>query len=229
MATVLLVDDDVKLTQLLERYFAADGFGVQIVHDGLAALAVVRTTTPDIIVLDLMLPAMDGWEVCRAVRQETSIPILMLTAREEVTDRLAGLEMGADDYVVKPFSPREVVARCKAILRRSKRSEESKEVLQRGELRMDLKGVRVILADRVIDLTPTEFKILELLMTNPGQVFSRLQMIEQVQGYAFDGFERTIDAHVKNLRKKIEDNPKEPRRIVTVFGVGYKYAGDGDA
>lgn len=189
----------------------------------------MRDKKPDIMVLDLMLPGMNGWDVCRKMRKENDIPILMLAARDEETDRLIGLEMGADDYVTKPFSPREVVARAKVILRRLQRTVAKSEPIKAGKLQIDTEGHTVSLQGSALELTPTEFKILELLATNQGRVYSRLQIVEQVQGYAFEGYERTIDGHKKNLRRKIEGNPKEPRYILTVYGVGYKFAGDGHA
>lgn len=228
--SVLLVDDDVKITKLLESYFAQEGFVVKKAHDGSEALKSIIETKPDIVVLDLMLPAMDGLEICRQVRKKSDIPILMLTARDEEADRLIGLELGADDYVAKPFSPREVVARARAILRRTQQTASNKQrFIKAGNISIDIFGHEALLDGKALDLTPTEFKILELLASNAGRVFTRLQIVEYVQDYAFDGYERTIDAHVKNLRRKLGDNPKEPQIIQTVYGVGYKFAGDGRA
>ena len=227
--SVLIVDDDIKLAALLKTYFQKDGFIVLMAHDGSRALEIIRERKPDIIVLDIMLPVLDGWEVCRRVREESDIPIIMLTAREEETDRLVGLEIGADDYVTKPFSPREVVARAKVILRRAYKGVVKPELLKMGRVVMDIERHEVKRNGQLLELTPTEFKILELLASSPGRVFSRLQIVEQVQGYAFDGYERTIDAHVKNLRRKVEENPKEARYIQTVYGVGYKVVGDSNA
>lgn len=226
--SVLIVDDDVKLLQLLKAYFDKEGFVTYTAGDGLDALQVVRTKKPDIMILDLMLPGLDGWEVCRKIRQDNDLPILMLTAREEESDRLVGLEIGADDYVTKPFSPKEVVARVKAILRRTRRAVVATRAIQRGALTIDLERHEVVKGGQRIDLTPTEFKLLELLAQNEGKVFSRLQMVEQTQGYSYDGYERTIDAHIKNLRRKLEDDPKEPSNIVTVYGIGYKFVGGED-
>jgi len=223
---VLIVDDDVKIAKLLQSYFENESFITYLAHDGFQALALVRDKKPDILVLDLMLPGMNGWDVCRQMRKENDIPILMLTARDEETDRLIGLEMGADDYVTKPFSPREVVARAKVILRRLQRTVAKPEAIKAGDLLIDTEGHMVFLQGIALELTPTEFKILEILATNQGRVYSRLQIVEQVQGYAFEGYERTIDGHIKNLRRKIEENPREPRYIQTVYGVGYKFAGD---
>ena len=226
--SVLIVDDDVKLLQLLKAYFDKEGFITYTAGDGLEALQAVRMKNPDIMILDLMLPGLDGWEVCRKIRQDNDLPILMLTAREEESDRLVGLEIGADDYVTKPFSPKEVVARVKAILRRTRQAVIAPKAIQRGLLTIDLERHEVLKSGQHIDLTPTEFKLLELLVKNEGKVFSRLQMVEQTQGYSYDGYERTIDAHIKNLRRKLEDDPKEPYNIVTVYGIGYKFVGDDD-
>lgn len=224
---VLIVDDDIKIAKLLQTYFEAENFMIYLAHDGYQALNLAREKNPSIIVLDVMLPGLNGWEVCRQVRRNSNIPILMLTAREEEADRLIGLEIGADDYVTKPFSPREVVARVKAILRRTEQgAAKPPELVRAGSIVVDTMRYAVSKAGSPVDVTPTEFKILELLATNPGRVFTRLQIVEQVQGYAFEGYERTIDAHIKNLRRKLEENPKDPRFIQTVYGVGYRFAGD---
>ncbi|HML35144.1 response regulator transcription factor [Sporomusa sphaeroides] len=223
--SVLIVDDDVKLVELLELYFQKDGFIVYTANDGLAALKTARDKQPDILVLDLMLPGMDGWDICRTLRRDSEVPILMLTARDEESDRLVGLEIGADDYVTKPFSPKEVVARVKAILRRTKGTTSKPVPLRMGDVVIGLEQYQVTKGGQPVELTPTEFKIVELLAGNPGRVFSRLQIVEQTQGYSFEGYERTVDAHVKNLRRKIEENPKEPVYILTVYGVGYRMAG----
>ncbi|SDD66325.1 response regulator transcription factor [Sporomusa acidovorans] len=223
--SVLLVDDDAKLVKLLKIYFEKDGFIAYTAADGIDALMAVREHRPDIMVLDLMMPGIDGWEVCRRLRKDNDIPIIMLTARDEESDRLVGLELGADDYVTKPFSSKEVVARAKAILRRTNRAVLRKETIKIGGLTIDMDSYQVSRDGQVVELTPTEFKIVELLATNPGKVYSRLQIAEQVHGYTFEGYERTIDAHIKNLRRKLEANPKEPQYIQTVYGMGYKLAG----
>ena len=223
--SVLIVDDDVKLTVLLKTYFEREGFVVHTARDGLSALAQVRECEPDILVLDIMLPGLDGWEVCRRVRKNNDVPIIMLTARDEESDRLVGLEIGADDYVTKPFSPKEVVARAKAILRRVQKETPPAKVIELDGLFIEPDAHRAVKDGAEIPLTPTEFKILALLSLHPGKVFSRLQLVEQVQGYSFEGYERSIDAHVKNLRRKIGDNPKEPKYIKTVYGIGYAFAG----
>jgi len=225
---VLVVDDDVKITKLLKSYFDKEGFITYLAHEGTSVVPLVRDKEPDIIILDLMLPGMDGYEVTRKLRRDSDVPILMLTARDEETDRLIGLEIGADDYVTKPFSPREVVARAKAILRRTHKSATQAEIVRVGELTIDSERHLVKKGAAAIELTPTEFKILDLLAGSVNRVFTRLQIVERVQGYAFDGYERTVDAHMKNLRRKIEDNPKEPRYIQTVYGVGYRLDGEGE-
>lgn len=224
--SVLIVDDDVKLVNLLQTYFAKEGYITYTANDGLDALQVVRERKPDIMVLDLMLPGLDGLDVCRKIRKDNDIPIIMLTARDEESDRLVGLELGADDYVTKPFSPKEVVARAKAILRRANKEVVRSETIKAGNLMIDLERHQVINGDQIIEVTPTEFKIVELLAGNIGKVFTRLQIVEQTQGYTFEGYERTIDAHIKNLRRKLETNPKEPRYIQTVYGIGYKFASE---
>ncbi|MBP2627428.1 MAG: two component transcriptional regulator, winged helix family [Firmicutes bacterium] len=224
--SVLIVDDDIKLVKLLKTYFEKDGFITYCVNDGLDALAAVREKKPDIIVLDLMLPGLDGLGVCRRIRRDSDVPVIMLTARDEESDRLVGLEIGADDYVTKPFSPKEVVARAKVILRRTHKEMARYEPLKVGSLTIDLERHQVMQGAQPIELTPTEFKLLEVLVANTGKVFSRLQIVEQTQGYTFEGYERTVDAHIKNLRRKIEVNPKEPQYIQTVYGIGYKFTSD---
>lgn len=226
--SALIVDDDIKLVQLLKTYFDKEGFITYTANDGLAAMQEVRQRKPDIMILDLMLPGLDGWDVCRRIRRDNDIPIIMLTARDEESDRLVGLEIGADDYVSKPFSPKEVVARAKVILRRTHKEVVQQGVIKAGGLTIDLERHQVMNGTQLVDLTPTEFKLLEVLADNAGKVFSRLQIVEQTQGYTFEGYERTIDAHIKNLRRKLEDNPKEPQYILTVYGIGYKFAGGKD-
>lgn len=224
--SVLLVDDDEKLVQLLKTYFEKDGFLTYAAYDGLQAIQLVKGKKPSIVVLDIMLPEIDGWEVCRQIRKDNEVPIIMLTARDEESDRLIGLEIGADDYVTKPFSPKEVVARAKVVLRRMNMTLLQKNPLQIGNISIDFERHQVSKDGEIIELTATEFKILALLVTNAGRVFTRLQIVEQMQGNSFEGYDRTIDVHIKNLRRKIEDNPREPRYILTVYGVGYKFAED---
>jgi two-component system, OmpR family, alkaline phosphatase synthesis response regulator PhoP len=220
---ILIVDDEEKIARILKAYLEQSGFQVLTAYDGKAALERFQRDRPDFLILDLNLPGMDGLDVCRAVRRESNVPILMLTARVDEMDKLVGLELGADDYVVKPFSPREVVARVRTILRRTLGDEPAPEQsLQVGDLSIQLDQHRVTLAGRSVELTPTEFDILVVLARQPKRVFTRLQIMEQAQGNAFEGYERTIDAHIKNIRLKLEANPKKPAYIHTVFGVGYK-------
>ena len=221
MPRILVVDDEPQIVDLLRSYLRRDGFTVEQAADGEAALAAFGRLRPDLVILDLMLPKVDGREVCRRIRDASHTPIIMLTARDEETDKLLGLELGADDYITKPFSPREVVARVRAVLRRGTR--EATDLVRAGDLTIDLLAHEVSLKGRRLDLTPTEFRLLEILAGHPNQVFTRMQLIDRVQGHAFDGYERTVDAHVKNLRGKVEPDPRNPRYIMTVYGVGYKF------
>ncbi len=223
---ILIVEDEKKLVTLLKAYLEQAGFAVVAASDGQQALTMFRYEKPALVLLDLNLPGMDGLDVCRALRKESAVPIIMVTARVEETDRLIGLELGADDYISKPFSPREVVARVRAVLRRAEGEPTRAESLVAGELTLDLTKHSARLKQRELELTPTEFDLLAVLMQNPGRAFTRLQLLDRVQGEAFDGYERTIDAHIKNLRQKIERDPKNPQYILTVFGVGYKFAED---
>jgi DNA-binding response OmpR family regulator len=220
---ILVVDDELQIVKVLRAYLEKSGFQVVTAADGNAALAVFRQSRPDFVILDLNLPGMDGLDVCRAIRRDSNVPILMLTARVEETDRLVGLELGADDYVVKPFSPREVVARVRTIFRRTTAEPVKAEIIQTGDLVIDLSGHSVTRSNASIELTPTEFDILVALANQPKRVLSRMQIMEQALGESFEGYERTIDAHIKNLRNKLEPNPKKPSYIHTVFGVGYKF------
>ncbi|MDI6716098.1 MAG: response regulator transcription factor [Actinomycetota bacterium] len=220
--TILVVDDEKQIVEVLSAYLEREGYRVITAYDGQSALDTAFKENPDLILLDLMLPELNGFDVCRIIRQSSSVPIIMLTARDDEMDKVLGLEVGADDYVTKPFSPREVLARVRAVLRRASNEPANQERLVVGELEIDLAKHGVKKAGLPISLTPTEFKILEAMAKNPGRVFTRLQLIDYVQGYSFEGYERTIDAHIKNLRQKIEDNPKNPNYIVTVFGVGYR-------
>lgn len=220
---VLVVDDEKKLVTILKGYLEQAGYTVATAYDGQQALTVFRHEKPVLVLLDLNLPQIDGLDVCRTLRKESNVPVIMVTARVEEADRLIGLELGADDYIVKPFSPREVVARVRAVLRRAEGEPVRVETLNVGDLTLDLGKHSVRLKQRLLDLTPTEFDLLAVLMQNPGRAFTRLQLLDQVQGEAFEGYERTIDAHVKNLRQKIERDPKNPQYILTVFGVGYKF------
>lgn len=226
--SVLIVDDDSKLRTLLADYLKKEDFRVFAAVSGPEALTAFAEHNPDIVVLDLMLPGMDGYEVCRRIREKSAVPVIMLTARDAEYDRLNGLEIGADDYVTKPFSIRELTARVRALLRRSYGALSTPPITQFavGDLVLDTAQHTVKRAGVFIDLTPIEFSLLECLIKTPNQVFNRLQLMENSHGFAFDGYERTIDAHIRNLRKKIEPNPKAPRYILTIYGVGYRM-GDG--
>lgn len=229
MARILVVDDDRQIVRLVRSYLEQAGYDVLTAYDGETALHMLRREHPDLVVLDLMLPDRDGWQITRIVRGDETLaatPIIMLTARVDDTDKIVGLELGADDYVTKPFNPREVVARVRAVLRRAAGMPAQTRTLRVGELRMDVESYQVTRGDTPIELTPTEFDLLKLLMENPDRVFTRLKLLEKVQGYAYEGMERTIDSHVKNLRKKIEPDPSHPTYIQTVYGVGYKLRGD---
>ncbi|MBU0493247.1 MAG: response regulator transcription factor [Chloroflexi bacterium] len=225
MTTILVVDDEVRLVKLVRAYLERAGYDVVVAYDGPEALDVFRRSVPDLVVLDLNLPGLDGLDVFRSLRQESDAPVVMLTARVDEGDRVSGLELGADDYVTKPFSPRELVARVGAVLRRSERTAAPAiGLLRRGNLVMDPARRIVRLNEREIDLTPTEFDLLRALAQHPGQVFSRAQLMSQLQGDWYEADERTVDAHVKNLRQKIEADPRRPSYVLTVFGVGYKFA-----
>jgi DNA-binding response OmpR family regulator len=220
---ILVVDDEPKIMRLARDYLAQSGFRVHPADNGLSALAAARQEKPDLIVLDLNLPGMDGLDVCRALRRESSVPIIMLTARVEETDRLIGLELGADDYIVKPFSPRELVARVRAVLRRTPGDVQVSGLIRTGELEIDLNGHRVNLRDEVVRLTRIEFNLLTTLAQHPGQTFTRTQLIDRLHGVAEGSFDRSIDAHIKNLRRKIEADPADPHYVLTVYGVGYQF------
>jgi DNA-binding response OmpR family regulator len=226
MKTVLVVDDEPKIVQLARDYLEHAGFAVLTARDGRAALASLRSAKPDLVVLDLGLPGLDGLDVTRAARKDSNVPIVMLTARGEESDKLVGLELGADDYIVKPFSPKELVARVRAVLRRAESAGEvsSAEVIRAGDVALDVPRMRVTVGGRPVDVTPTEFHLLAALARQPGRIFTRTQLLDAVRGVAFESYERAIDAHVKNLRRKIEPNPREPRYVLTVYGVGYKFA-----
>jgi DNA-binding response OmpR family regulator len=223
---ILVVDDEAKITKLVRAYLEQAGYTVIEAADGQTALIQARREKPDLIILDLMLPGIDGLDVTRALRREGNTPIIMLTARIEDTDRVVGLELGADDYVTKPFSPRELVARVRAVLRRTTGATPAAEILSAGELVVDMEGHQAILANHPLELTPTEFDLLTVLVRHPGRAFTRLELLDRVQGETYDGYERTVDAHIKNLRAKLGDDPRHPHYIQTVFGVGYKLGTD---
>ena len=220
---ILVVDDEPKIVKLAQDYLEKGGFQVVTAGDGSNALATARHNQPDLIVLDLNLPGMDGLDVCRQLRRESDVPIIMLTARVDEADRLIGLELGADDYIVKPFSPRELVARVRAVLRRVKGGVHQPGIIRAGDLEIDLQGHRVKQNDKPVRLTPIEFNLLALLAQHPGQTFSRERIIERLHGYTHDGYDRSIDAHIKNLRRKLEPNPSEPIYILTIYGIGYQF------
>jgi two-component system alkaline phosphatase synthesis response regulator PhoP len=221
--TILVIDDEPKIVKQARDYLEKGGFRVVTAADGTTALAVARHERPDLVVLDLNLPGMDGLDVCRALRRESDVPIIMLTARVEETDRLIGLELGADDYITKPFSPRELVARVRAVLRRVRGGVHQPGLIRVGDLEIDLEGHRATRAGEPIRLTRTEFNLLTVLAQHPGQTFTRAQLLDRLHGVAYEGFDRSIDAHIKNLRRKLEANPNEPRYVLTVYGVGYKF------
>jgi len=224
MPTILVVDDEPKIVQLARDYLEHAGFSVVTAGDGASALHAVRARNPDLVVLDLGLPVVDGLEVMRSIRAAGSTPIVVLTARDTELDKLLGLELGADDYVTKPFSPRELVARVRAVLRRSEHAAEPRERIEVGELVLDVPRLRATVAGHPVELTATEFSLLATMARAPGRVFTRSQLLDAVHGVAFEAYERAIDAHVKNIRRKLEPEPARPRYLLTVYGVGYRLA-----
>jgi DNA-binding response OmpR family regulator len=228
MKTILVVDDEFKIVQIARDYLEHAGFSVLTAGDGKSALAAARSAKPDVVILDLGLPEMDGLDVARALRKDSDVPIIMLTARGEETDKLVGLELGADDYITKPFSPKELVARVRTLLRRvdAALANASAEIIRAADLTLDVPRMRVTVGDeaREVDLTATEFQLLATLAREPGRIFTRAQLLDALHGIAFESYERAIDAHIKNIRRKIEPNPRQPRYILMVYGVGYKFA-----
>lgn len=222
MATILIIEDEAELVKVLRSYIEQAGFSVLTAFRGDTGLSTWEHKRPDLVILDLNLPGMDGLDVAREIRRKSDTPIIMLTARVEETDELIGLELGADDYISKPFSPRIVVARVRALLRRADATPSEPQVVRLGDLEVDLEAHTVTRNGEQIDLTPTEFDLLVTMAKQPGRAFKRLQLLEATQGTAYAGYERTIDAHIKNLRAKLERDPKKPQYIETVFGVGYK-------
>jgi two-component system alkaline phosphatase synthesis response regulator PhoP len=220
---VLVVDDDAKTVELVKLYLKRDGYHVLTAYEGIEALRLAREGHPDLIVLDLMLPGIDGLEICRTLRSESDVPVIMLTAKTTDQDKLVGLDLGADDYVTKPFSPRELAARVRAVLRRLPGERGPAEV-KHGELTVNFLKHEAFLEEKPLNLTTVEFKLLAALIKEPGRVFSRAQLIENALGHDFEGFDRTIDVHVLNLRRKLEPDPVHPRYIKTVYGAGYKLA-----
>jgi DNA-binding response OmpR family regulator len=220
---ILVVEDEAQIVRLVRAYLEQAGFAVSVARDGEEGLLRFRQERPDLVILDLMLPKMDGLDLCRAMRKIADTPIIMLTARSEEADKLIGLELGADDYITKPFSPRELVARVRVVLRRIGASDPPARPLSIGLLTINPEMHSVSLDGKPVDLTPTEFEILLLLAQHPGHVYSRTHLLDAIQGEAYEGYERNIDVHVKNLRRKIDADPREPRLILTVYGVGYKF------
>ncbi len=223
MADILVVDDDRKTVDLIRLYLERAGFGVRVAHDGERALELVGESVPDLLILDLMLPKIDGLDVCLAVQAVNPVPVIMLTARTTEGDKLAGLETGADDYMTKPFSPRELVARVKAVLRRTRGGDGEPSEVRSGDLVIDLLHHEARLSGELVRLTPKEFNLLRVLAREPGRPLTRASLLERAFGFDYDGLERTVDAHIANLRKKIEPDPAHPRYVVTVPGLGYKF------
>ena len=227
MKTILVVEDEMKIARVVRDYLTDAGFDVVMAATGEAALASARGSKPDLVVLDLGLPGLDGLDVARELRGSSRVPIVMLTARGEETDRIVGLELGADDYVVKPFSPKELVARVRAVLRRSNAAEMLRDrPIRAGDVEIDPQRLRVTVAGLPVELTPTEFQLLATLAREPGRVFTRAQLLDAIHGVAIESYERAIDAHVKNIRKKLEPEPGKPRYVLTIHGVGYRFADD---
>jgi two-component system OmpR family response regulator len=226
---ILVVDDEKKIVDIVKAYLERERYQVIVAYDGEEALDMAREQQPALLVLDLMLPGISGWDVCRILRKESDIPIIMLTARDEVTDKIVGLELGADDYVTKPFDPKELVSRVKSVLRRSQGSATYSAVLKVGELSIDVEKRMARISGEAVELTSTEFDLLKTMAQHPGRVYSRMKLLDEIQGDSYEGYERTIDSHIKNLRKKIEPDPNHPRHIITVYGVGYKLQENSDA
>jgi DNA-binding response OmpR family regulator len=228
MKTILVVDDEPKIAALARDYLEHAGFAVVTASTGRSALETVRRQRPDLVILDLGLPELDGLDVTREIRRDSTLPIVMLTARDDELDKLLGLELGADDYLTKPFSPRELVARVKAVLRRVDRQGPSggadREIIRAGELVLEPPRMRAELGGRQVELTPTEFQLLATLAAQPGRIFTRSQLLDALHGVAFESYERAIDTHIKNIRRKLEPDPRTPRYLLTVYGVGYRFA-----
>jgi DNA-binding response OmpR family regulator len=223
LTEILVVDDEQKIIQITSDYLEAAGYAVLAADNGISALRVVDESQPDLIILDLGLPGMDGLDVCRELRKNSDLPIIILTARGEESDKLVGLELGADDYITKPFSPKELVARVRAVLRRMEKSTSDEEIFRVGKVWFDVLKMRLTIDDTAIELTPTEFELLLTLARQPGRIFTRSQLLDAIHGVAFESYERAIDAHIKNIRRKIEPDPRQPKYVLTVYGVGYKF------
>src|SRR5512136_1224496 len=221
---ILVVDDKLELRTLLKSYLTQEGFDVLTAKDGQEALYVARHEKPNLIILDLMMPEMGGYEFMRSYNREADTPVVILTAKIEENDKVLGLELGADDYITKPFSPRELTARVRAVLRRIEKQANNLEILRQGQIELDWAGRTTTVKGQPVELTPSEFSLLATLMGSPGRVFSRLELLDKLQGTAYEGYERTIDVHIRNLRTKIEPDPSKPRYIETVYGAGYRFA-----
>ena len=221
---ILVVDDKPELRTLLKSYLSQEGFEVVTAGDGQEALYVARREKPDLIILDLMMPEMGGYDFMRAYSREADTPVIILTARLDENEKVLGLELGADDYVTKPFSPRELTARVRAVLRRLDKQSSGQEMLRSGEIQLDRAGRSTLVGGQPVDLTPSEFELLATLMATPGRVFSRLELLDRLQGTAYEGYERTIDVHIRNLRAKIEPDASNPQYIETIYGAGYRFA-----
>lgn len=224
--TILVVDDERHLVSLVEKYLLKEGYRVVTAYNGQDALNVARHEKPDLIILDIMMPIMDGYEFIRNWRKENETPIILLTAKVEDDEKVVGLELGADDYITKPFHPRELIARVRAVLRRTSPKEDAPRVINAADITLDRDYHTVQVNDRQVDLTPSEFELLAKLMSTPGRVYSRLELLEALEGVSYEGYQRTIDLHVKNLRSKIEPEPHTPKYIETVYGVGYRFIKD---
>ena len=224
MKHILVVDDEPRIAEIARDYLERAGYRVTTSGTGAEALASARTQRPDLIVLDLGLPKMDGLDVTRQLRKQSSVPIIMLTARVDESDKLIGLELGADDYITKPFSPKELVARVRAVFRRIDAAPERGDIIRAGDVTLDKRRMQAAAGGRSIDLTATEFELLATLARQPGRVFTRAQLLDAIRGVEVESFDRAIDAHVKNLRRKLESDPRNPRYVLTVYGVGYKFA-----
>ncbi|HAD07730.1 MAG TPA: response regulator transcription factor [Bellilinea sp.] len=220
---ILLIDDEAKITRTLKLYLEQAGYKTVSVQDGALAMPAFHHERPDLVILDILLPHQDGWEICRQIRSTSRVPIIMLTAQGEETDRIVGLELGADDYIAKPFSPREVVARVRAVFRRTQGQVQPPRMLEAGPVTLSIEQHAAAINGTTVELTPIEFDLLATLLQHPGQVFTRLQLLENTQDAAYEGYERAIDQHIKNLRAKLGDDARSPRYILTVYGVGYKF------
>ena len=221
--TVMIVDDEKRLVSLVESYLTQEGYRVVTAYNGSDALPIAKQEKPDIIILDIMMPEMNGYDFMRAHRAERDTPIIMLTAKVDDDEKVIGLELGADDYITKPFKPRELMARVRSVLRRAGKNEPVGKILRAADISLDRDSREVRVGTKSVNLTPSEFDLLAALMSSPGRVFSRLDLLDVIQGVRYEGYERTIDTHVKNLRSKIEPNPRKPKYIETMYGVGYRF------